>query len=136
MNAGAVYRLAADAVLVGHLAFVVFVVAGAALALRWPKVALLHLPAVAWATFVEFSGHICPLTPLENGLRRAAGDAGYSGGFIEHYVAATLYPAGLTRSAQMALGFFVIAVNAAIYTVVLARARRMRAAKAVDMRVG
>lgn len=127
MNAGAVYRLAADATLVTHLAFVMFVVVGAALALKWPKAALLHLPAVAWAAFAEFSGHICPLTPLENGLRRAAGDAGYAGGFIEHYILATLYPAGLTRAAQVAIGFFVVALNAALYTLVLRRARRMRA---------
>jgi Protein of Unknown function (DUF2784) len=127
LNAGAVYRLAADATLVAHLAFVIFVVVGATLALKWPKAALLHLPAIAWAAFVEFSGHICPLTPLENGLRRAAGDAGYAGGFIEHYMLATLYPAGLTRTAQVAMGFFVVALNAVLYSLVLRRARRMRA---------
>jgi hypothetical protein len=122
------YGVAAGAVLVVHLAFVIFVIAGAALALRWPKVARLHLPAAAWGAFVEFSGYVCPLTPVENWLRRAAGAAGYTGGFVEHYVLATLYPAGLTRTAQMALGFFVVAVNAALYTVVLRRVRRARSA--------
>jgi Protein of Unknown function (DUF2784) len=122
------YGVAAGAVLVVHLAFVIFVIAGAALALRWPKVARLHLPAVAWGAFVEFSGYVCPLTPVENWLRRAAGAAGHTGGFVEHYVLATLYPAGLTRTAQMALGFFVVAVNAALYTVVLRRVRRARSA--------
>jgi hypothetical protein len=122
------YGVAAGAVLVVHLAFAIFVIAGAALALRWPKVARVHLPAMAWGAFVEFSGYVCPLTPLENWLRRAAGAAGYTGGFVEHYVLATLYPAGLTRTAQMALGFFVVAVNAALYTVVLRRVRRARSA--------
>ncbi|MCA3025791.1 MAG: DUF2784 domain-containing protein, partial [Rhodocyclaceae bacterium] len=73
------YRLAADAVLIVHLLFIVFVVLGALLAWRWRLMPWLHLPAVAWGIWIEATGNICPLTPLENGLRRAAGDAGYAG---------------------------------------------------------
>jgi hypothetical protein len=122
------YRLAADAVLLLHLAFVVFVVLGAFLVLRWGKVAWVHLPAVAWGALVEFSGWICPLTPLEIALRQAAGDAAYAGDFVEHYIVALLYPESLTRDAQVALGVAVVLLNVAIYGAVLARQfRRQRA---------
>ena len=98
-----------------HLAFVVFVMLGGALVLRWPRVAWVHVPCVAWAVFVEWSGRICPLTPLENALRRRAGLDLYSGDFIAHYVFPVLYPEGLTRETQWAIGAGVIAVNAAAY---------------------
>jgi Protein of Unknown function (DUF2784) len=117
------YRAAADAILVAHFAFVLFVVLGALPALRWPRLAWLHIPAVAWAAFIEFSGWICPLTPLEVAVRRQAGEAGYAGGFIEHYVVSLLYPDGLTRDTQTLLGAAVVAINAAIYIAVL-RCRR------------
>ncbi len=109
------YRLAADGVLVLHAAFVVFVVLGGLLALRWPRAAWVHLPAAAWGAAIEFWGWICPLTPLEQALRRLGGEAGYRGGFVEHYVVALLYPQGLTRGLQLALGLFVLAVNLAVY---------------------
>ena len=117
------YRAAADAVLIAHLVFALFVVLGGVLVLRWPKLAWIHLPAVAWAAFVEFSASICPLTPLEIYLRLSAGEAGYSGGFIDHYVASALYPDGLTRGMQIALGTAAVAVNAALYVVALMRSR-------------
>lgn len=104
------YRIAADAVLVLHFAFVLFVLLGGLLVLRWPRVAWLHLPAVAWAAFVEFSGRICALTPLEVALRQAAGDAGYAGDFLEHYIVAVMYPEALPRSLQIALGAAVLLV--------------------------
>ena len=106
---------AADALVVLHFAFIVFVVLGGALLLRWPKVAWLHLPAVAWGLYVEFSGTICPLTPLENRWRAAAGEEGYSGGFIEHHLIPLIYPAGLTPAVQAAIGFGVLAVNGVFY---------------------
>ena len=109
------YRLAADAVLAAHLAFVLFVVCGGLLVLRTPRLAWLHLPAVAWAAFVEFSGSICPLTPLEVALRRGAGEAGYGGDFVEHYLVALIYPAGLTRELQMAIGAAVVLINLFVY---------------------
>lgn len=117
------YRAAADAVLIAHLAFVLFVVLGGVLVLRWPKLGWVHLPAVAWAAFVEFSGSICPLTPLEIYLRLSAGEAGYSGGFIDHYIGSALYPDHLTRGMQIALGAAAVAVNAILYIVALVRSR-------------
>ena len=118
------YRVAADAVLILHLAFVLFVVLGGFLVLRWPKLAWAHLPAVAWGALIEFSGWICPLTPLENALRDAAGDAIYAGDFVEHYIVALLYPGSLTRDVQVALGIAVVLLNAVIYGAVLRRQHR------------
>jgi hypothetical protein len=115
------YRFAADAVLAAHLAFVLFVVCGGLLVLRTPRLAWLHLPAVAWAAFVELSGSICPLTPLEVTLRRGAGEAGYAGDFVEHYLVALIYPAGLTRELQMAIGATVLLINLLVYFVLWRR---------------
>jgi hypothetical protein len=120
------YRLLADAVLILHLGFIAFVVLGGLMVLRWPRIAWLHLPAVAWGAWIEFTGSICPLTPLEIGLRARGGEATYRGGFIEHYVTALIYPEGLNRSQQVALGAFVLALNAAVYGWLLWRRRRTR----------
>jgi hypothetical protein len=114
-------RLAADAVLAAHLAFVLFVVFGGLLALRRPRVAWLHLPAVAWAAAIEFSGWICPLTPLEVTLRHGAGEAGYGGDFVEHYLMALIYPAGLTRELQVSIGAAVLLINLVVYFVLWRR---------------
>ena len=119
-------RIAADAVLLIHFAFVLFVVLGGALALRWPKIAWIHLPAAIWGALIEFAGWICPLTPLEVELRRASGEAGYSGDFIEHYLVGLLYPEGLTRQTQIVLGVVVVAINVALYAVVARRAMARR----------
>lgn len=118
------YRLLADAVVVLHLGFVCFVVLGGLLALRWPRAVWVHLPAAVWGVWIEFTGRICPLTPLENWLRRQGGGAGYSASFVEHYVIPVLYPAALTRELQWVLGGLVITVNAVVYGVILWRARR------------
>ena len=117
------YRVLADLVVGVHLVFVVFVVAGGLVVLRWPKVALVHLPAAVWGAAIEFAGWICPLTPLENSLRRQAGQSGYSTGFIEHYLLPVLYPSALTRDIQLLLGFLVIAVNVGIYVYILRRSK-------------
>jgi hypothetical protein len=109
------YRLAADAVLLLHLGFIAFAVLGGLLALRWRRAPWLHLPAVAWAAWIESSGGLCPLTPLENRLRVLAGQSGYPGGFIEHYLLPWIYPAGLTREVQLVLAGFVVLVNLAVY---------------------
>jgi hypothetical protein len=111
-------RLLADCLVVVHLAFIVFVVAGGFLVLWRPSLRWVHLPAAAWGALVEFTGWICPLTPWEQALRRMAGQAGYAGGFIEHYLLSILYPQGLTPGVQMALGFLVVGVNVGIYAVV------------------
>ena len=118
------WGLLADAVVVFHLAFVAFAVLGGLLALRWPWVALPHLAALAWAAYVEFSGRICPLTPLENALRAAAGAGAYEGGFVEHYLLPMLYPAALTREIQVVLGMGLLAFNVAVYAAVAWKARR------------
>ena len=117
-------RALADSLVLLHALFVAFAVAGGALVLWRPWVALVHLPAAAWAAWVEFSASICPLTPLENRWRRAAGEAGYEGGFVEHYVVPALYPDGLTPRMQLALGIAVIAINALFYGLAWRRARR------------
>lgn len=121
---GPLLRLAADAVLAAHAAFVAFVVTGGWLALRWPRLAWLHLPAAVWGAAISFGGWLCPLTPLEVALRRAAGEAGWAGGFVEHYLLAALYPEGLTRGLQAALGAGVIAANALPYALLVASRRR------------
>lgn len=118
------FRLAADAVALFHLAFVLFVALGGLLVWRWPRLAWLHLPAVAWGALVECTGWTCPLTPLEHHLRQAIGQAGYAGGFIDHYLWPLLYPVGLTREGQWALGASVLAVNGVVYGVLLWRRTR------------
>jgi hypothetical protein len=122
------YRWSADLVLALHLAFVVFVVLGGLLVLRRPALAWVHVPAAAWGILIELTGWICPLTPLENALRLKGGEVAYAGDFLGHYVAAVLYPAGLTRGAQIVLAAFALAVNAAVYWRVT-RARRAAAAR-------
>lgn len=121
-------HLAADAILLVHLAFVAFVVLGGMLALRWPRLALVHVPSALWGALVELFGWVCPLTPIEVALRRSAGDAGYSGGFVEQYLVAALYPHSLSRDIQFALGLAVMVLNAAIYGIVIWRARKRRRA--------
>src|SRR5687768_12912766 len=118
------YRGLADLVLVAHLAFVLFVVLGGLLALRWRRVAWIHVPIALYGAAIEFVGFICPLTPLEIWLRRRGGQAGYEGGFIEHYITAALYPTGLTREVQLVLGTAVLVLNAIVYFFWWRRRRR------------
>lgn len=105
----------ADVVLVLHLAFVLFVLFGGLLALKWPRALWLHLPAAIWGVVVEFSGWICPLTPLENWLREQDGASGYTGDFLGHYLEALLYPDNLSRNTQLIFGAIVMLVNGGIY---------------------
>jgi len=119
-----IYGLAADAVLLLHVAFVAFVVLGGLFCLRWPATALLQLPAAIWGVGIELTGGICPLTPLENRLRRLAGEQGFEGGFVENYLLSALYPEGLTREVQMMLAGAAILFNVAIYSWVLVRRGR------------
>jgi hypothetical protein len=115
------YRLLADATVAFHVAFIAFVVLGGLLVLRKRWVAWLHLPAVAWVVYLELAGAICPLTPLENALRSRAGQAGYEGGFIEHYAIPLIYPAGLTPHIQVILGVAVLLLNAGVYALLWRR---------------
>lgn len=118
----------ADLLVVLHLLFVAFVVAGGFLLLRWPKIAWLQVPAAVWGAAIEFSSGICPLTPLENHLRALGGEAGYSVSFIERYLMPILYPANLTVPIQIVLGGIVVAVNLAAYGLAIRAWRRRRAA--------
>jgi hypothetical protein len=118
-----IYRLLADLTVVLHLGFVLFVVGGGLLVLRWPRLAWLHVPAAVWGAFIEFAGWICPLTPLENWLRAEGGGPVYAESFVEHYVIPLLYPAALTRELQWLLGGGVIVINAVVYAVILRRRR-------------
>jgi hypothetical protein len=118
-------RLAADAVLLVHFAFIAFVVLGGLLALRWRGLAFLHLPAAAWGFYIELSGGLCPLTHLENALRRRAGQAGYTDSFVEHYLLPLIYPATLTREVQFVLAAVVVIVNLAVYAWVLYRVAKV-----------
>ncbi|MGB1036803.1 MAG: DUF2784 domain-containing protein [Candidatus Puniceispirillales bacterium] len=115
------YHVAAEVIVVIHFLFICFVVAGGFLVLRWRWLAWIHLPVVAWGALVELMSWVCPLTPLENWLRRAAGGQGYEGGYIEHYLLPIIYPAGLTHEIQIMLGLFVIAINLIIYSFVIRR---------------
>jgi hypothetical protein len=115
------YRLLADATVALHFAFIAFVVLGGLLVLRKPYVAWLHLPAVVWVVWLELTGAICPLTPLENYLRSRAGQAGYEGGFVDHYLMPVIYPAGLTPQVQVMLGIAVAVLNIAVYAIVWRR---------------
>ena len=111
-----IYRALADLTVVAHGLFIVFVVFGGLLVVRWPRVAWAHLPCAAWGALIEFRGWICPLTPLENHFRRLAGEGGYPGGFIETYLIPLIYPgAVLTREVQIGLGVGVVVVNLAAY---------------------
>lgn len=120
------YRLYADLILIIHLAFIIFVMLGGFLVLRRPRLKWLHLPAVVWGALSEFLGVFCPLTPLETMLRKLGGGTGYEGDFIEHYITALIYPSGLTRGIQIALGFGALLLNMAIYGYWLLRKRRSR----------
>jgi Protein of Unknown function (DUF2784) len=119
-----IYRALADLVLTLHLGFVLFVVFGGLLVMRWPRLVWIHIPAAVWGAAIEYTSWICPLTPLENWLRARGGEAGYAGGFIEHYLLPTLYPQGLTRGTQFVLGSLVLMINAAAYGALLLRTRR------------
>jgi len=121
------YRILADLVALTHFAFIVFALFGGLLALRWRLAPLAHIPAVAWGVTVELCGCFCPLTPLENSLRRAAGSGEYAGGFIERYLMPLIYPEALTRELQLLLGGVLVVFNLAVYLVVWRRFRARQA---------
>jgi len=117
-------RLLADVTVLVHAAFLIFVVLGGFVVLLRRRLAWLHVPAVLWGAAIEFTGWICPLTPLENRFRARAGAGSYEGGFIEHYVLPVVYPEGLTRELQIGLGLGVLVLNLALYGWMVARRKR------------
>src|SRR5947207_687588 len=106
-----IFKLAANALALIHLAFILFVVLGGLLLLKWPRLMWVHIPAAVWGALIEFAGWYCPLTSMENAMLRRAGESGYSGGFVAHYIFTAIYPAGLTRGLEIAIGLFVLVVN-------------------------
>lgn len=119
-----IYRLLADVVVVLHIGFVLFVILGGFLVRRWPRLIYAHIPVAIWGALIELVGWVCPLTPLENHLRALGGDAGYSGGFVEHYLLPILYPHALTRNVQLVLGCLVVGINALAYALLIRDRRR------------
>ena len=117
------YGVLADFLVLVHVAFVLFVALGALLVWRWPRVAWVHVPAAVWGIAIEWSGAICPLTPLENCLRDRAGRAGYQGDFVQHYLIPVLYPVGLNREVQIVLGALALLINVGLYSWLLVRRR-------------
>lgn len=115
------YRILADAVLVLHFGFILFVVFGGLLVFRWRRVMWVHLPAAVWGAAIEFFGWICPLTPLENHLRRLGQENGYEGGFIEYYIGSIIYPSGFSPAIHIAMGVGVVVLNVVIYWLALSR---------------
>jgi len=118
------YSIAADALLIIHLAFIIFVVLGGILVAKWRWLVFLHLPAACWGTLIEFNHWICPLTPWENSLRQAAGEASYDSGFIEHYLLPLIYPTSLNDNIQVLLGSFVIIINIIVYSWLIIRIKK------------
>jgi len=119
-----IYSLLADLVVLIHFAFILFAVLGALLVARWPRLIWLHLPAVVWAMAIEFFGMICPLTPLENWLLARGGEAGYQESFVQHYIAALVYPGEITDTVKLLLGLGVLTINLGLYGWLILRHRR------------
>ena len=117
------YNLFADLIVLAHFLFIAFVICGGLLVIRWPKIAFLHLPSAAWGVIVEFSGSICPLTPLENHFRNLAGSNQYSGDFILRYLSPVIYPDNLTTTIQQVFGGVVIVINIIFYTIAIRKHR-------------
>lgn len=119
------YNVLANAIVLAHFLFIAFVICGGLLVIRWPRLAVVHLPAVVWGAAVEIYGLVCPITPLENHFRMLAGDTSYSGDFIARYLLLVIYPENLTTTIQQLLGRLVIAVNVIIYIVVIRKYRKV-----------
>ena len=126
------YRILTDSILVIHLLFILFVILGGFLAFYKRWIVWVHLPAVIWGVCIELFGWMCPLTPLENWLHNAGGQQGYEGGFIEHYLDPLIYPTGMTRSSQVGMALFVVAVNCLLYAIFLWRRKVRRKEKLTD----
>jgi hypothetical protein len=121
------YVIAADGVMLVHFCFIAFALLGSFLVLRWSRLLWAHLAALAWGIWIEASGRICPLTPLENHFRELAGRTTYGEGFITHYLGPVIYPAGLTRGSQFLILGILVVVNAVGYALVIRQRRALAA---------
>ena len=121
-----IYEVLAEIVVVIHFCFVLYVVLGAFLGFKWIKTLYIHLCVLAWGVYIEFSGTICPLTPLENWLRQQANQHGYEGGFLAHYIVPIVYPETLTRSDQMVLGGLLLGLNLLVYSAIFFRRQLLK----------
>ena len=126
--------LLADFVLLLHLAFIVFILLGGLAVAKSPRLLWLHLPAAFWGVLIELMGWVCPLTPLENWLRRGAGEQGYTETFVEHYILPLVYPAGLTRNVQLVLAIIVVVVNVLVYSWLIRRSKGLGGMRATSYR--
>jgi len=126
--------LLADFVLLLHLAFIVFILLGGLAVAKSPRLLWLHLPAALWGVLIELMGWVCPLTPLENWLRRGAGEQGYTETFVEHYILPLVYPAGLTRNIQLVLAIIVVVVNVLVYSWLIRRSKGLGGMRATSYR--
>lgn len=115
------YQVAADFIVLLHFSFILFVLAGGLLVLKWRWLVWLHIPAVIWGALISFMGWVCPLTPLENMLRKATGDGVYITGFVERYLGSVIYPSGFSREMFIAMGVIVIVINVVVYSVIVRR---------------
>jgi len=115
------YQISADFIVLLHFTFIVFVLGGGILVIKWRWIIWLHIPAVIWGALISFFGWICPLTPIENMLRQAGKGEGYLTGFIEHYLVPVIYPSGLDRRMYIAMGIFVLVFNLPIYALLIAK---------------
>lgn len=118
------YKLAADLLVLIHFSFIIFVVLGGFLVLRWPRVAWIHLPAVSWGIWIEFNNGICPLTTFEKSLRETANTPSYAGNFIDNYIIPIIYPPGFTPETASLLGFALLATTILIYSTAIIRKLR------------
>jgi drug/metabolite transporter superfamily protein YnfA len=121
-----VYNVLANAILLAHLLFIAFVICGGLLVIRWPRLAVVHLPAAVWGAVVEIFGWVCPLTPLENHFRLLAGNSSYSGDFIARYLIPAIYPENMTITKQYIFGVIVIVINIIFYSIAIQKLRSLK----------
>ena len=118
-----VFEIFATLALLLHFSFILFVIFGAILILKFKKIIYVHIPAVTWGVYIELSHSTCPLTHLENFFLKKAGKDQYSVDFIENYIFKIIYPPALNYEIQTYLGVILIFVNLLIYYYIVKKIR-------------